>query len=163
MARAPFVVRLVGVGLAVTLPVACGSSSGGPTSAAVTSPSAVPSPFAATLPAGLVSGSYYVFEHPHAPGVQGDSDALLLVDSAHASIRGVRFSLRGTMHEQLSIAGDQMTFSHSLPDGEDCQSSDVGVYRFTVADNILRLRAVSDACSQRQEILVGHDLTLASN
>ncbi|MCW2571078.1 MAG: hypothetical protein JWO88_1136 [Frankiales bacterium] len=162
MARAPLVARLVAVALAATLPVACGSSSGGPTSAAVASPPAEPSQSPAALPAGLVAGSPYVFEHPHALGVQGNSDAVLFVDSAHASVQGVRVGLRGTEHEQLSIAGDQMTFSHAMPDGEDCHTSDVGVYRFTLVGSVLRLYAVKDTCSQRQEILVGHDLTLAS-
>jgi hypothetical protein len=162
MARASFVARFFGVVLVLTLPVACGGSSS-PSSARAAHVSAVASPSEASLPAGLVAGSYYVFDHPHAPGVQGDSDGLLFADSAHASIQGVRFSLRGTMHEQLSIVGDRMTFSHSLPDGQDCHSSEVGVYRFTVAGNVLRLYAVKDTCPQREEILVGHDLTMPSS
>src|SRR3954468_10624363 len=52
MMRAPFVVRLVGAALALTLPVACGSSSG-PVSAPVASlpASASASPSAPPLPA----------------------------------------------------------------------------------------------------------------
>jgi hypothetical protein len=101
MVHASFVCRLVGVALALTLPVACGSSSAPESAPAASAPTAAPP--------------------------------------------------------------DQMTFSHSLPDGEDCHSSDVGVYRFTLAGKVLRLRVVNDTCAQREEILVGHDLTLAAS
>ena len=157
MARASFVVRLAAAAAALTLPVACGSSSG-PTSAPATRASTLAS--AAALPRGLVAGSYYRYDLPHAPATVGSSDGVLFVDAGRAYVRGEIQGLSATEHDVLSIAGDEMTFSHALPGGEPCDTSDVGVYRFTVAGRVLRLQVVNDTCPQREAILVGHDLTL---
>src|SRR4051812_35552551 len=100
---------------------ACSSSSSGPTTAATPPASVSPSP--AGLPAGLVAGSYYVFAHPHAAATVGSSDAVMFDDAAHASVRLVILGQAALEHDQLSIAGDQMTFSHGLPGGEPCDTS----------------------------------------
>jgi len=157
--RAPFVVRLVGAALALTLPVACGSSSG-PVSARVASlpASASASPSAPPLPAGLVADIFYTFQHPRTPGVAGTSDNVMFIDSHRATLHG----WGSTHHDQVSIVGNEMTFSQALPDGHPCDTADVGVYRFTVKGKVLRFQAIKDTCSQRTATLAGHDLTLSS-
>ena len=159
MTSAPFVARLVGAGLALTLPVACGSSSGPGAAPAATSPSAgSPSPSAASLPAGLVGDRFYTYAHPRTPGVAGSSDNVMFIDSHRATLHG----WGSTHHDQLSIVGNEMTFSQALPDGHPCDTADVGVYRFTVNGKVLRFQAIKDTCSQRTLTLAGHDLTLSS-
>src|SRR5690242_16904437 len=100
MIGAPFVARLVGVALALTLPVACGgSSSGPPTSAPLTNLPASASPAAAPLPAGLVADIFYTFQQPRKPGVAGTSDNVMFIDSRRATLHG----WGSTHHDQLSI------------------------------------------------------------
>ena len=159
MTREPIVARLAGVVLVLTLPVACGSSSG-PTSAPVASlpASGSASPSAPPLPAGLVADIFYTFQQPRKPGVADSSDNVMFIDSHRATLHG----WGSAHHDQLSIVGNEMTFSQALPDGHPCDTADVGVYRFTVNGKVLRFQAIKDTCSQRTATLAGHDLTLSS-
>ena len=112
------------------------------------------------MPVGLVAGSYYTFVYPHAPATVGSSGSVLFVDAVNVTFRGSITGLQATQHEQLSIAGDQMTFTGGRPSGEPCDSVEVGVYRFTVSGPVLRFQTVHDTCKDRQWILAGHDMKL---
>jgi len=106
---------------------------------------------------------YYVYAASAHTRRGGSSDNVMFIDTQRATLKVVVLGQGPIQHDQLDIAGNEMTFSQAVPDGHPCDTTDVGVYRFTVSANVLRFQAIKDTCSARKIMLTGHDLTLSSS